>query len=133
MQRVLLKISHLPSINCIIINAKGLQVKHQLLLYSVLNWVLPKSLTSQHPEKKKCLHLNVWLNYQKKGNGLLVEMIMNFSKNFTVLGFYHLLLRGHNPFLKHACKVGLSSEINNQRSLEFISQLQNIYLKLSFV
>lgn len=28
MQRVLLKISHLPSINCIIINAKGLQVKH---------------------------------------------------------------------------------------------------------
>lgn len=29
MQRVLLKSSHLPSINnCIIINAKGLQVKH---------------------------------------------------------------------------------------------------------
>ena len=27
-QRVLLKFSHLPSINCIIINAKGLQVKH---------------------------------------------------------------------------------------------------------
>lgn len=132
MQRVLLKISHLPSINCIIINAKGLQVKHQLLLYSVLNWVLPKSLNSQHPEKKmfafECL-----VKLSKKGNGLLVEMIMNFSKNFTVLGFYHLLLRGHNPFLKHACKVGLSSEINNQRSLEFISQLQNIYLKLSFV
>lgn len=108
--------------------------KSNISYYCTLYWIgFYQNLLTPSTLKKKCLHLNVWLAYQKKGNGLLVEMIMNFSKNFTVLGFYHLLLRGHNPFLKHACKVGLSSEINNQRSLEFISQLQNIYLKLSFV
>lgn len=68
----------------------------------------------------------IWSCDVEKGNGFLVEMTVNCS----VLGFYHLLFRGHSPFLKHACNMGFSSEINSQRSFEFSSQFQNVYLKV---